>query len=59
MGGGEDLSSQVCYPVTEIVVTHHDEAALFAVMGVTGRELNLTPVTVLGKVWGFQDIPQK
>ena len=59
MGGGEGLVGQVCYPVTELVVTRRDKAALFSVKGVTDRELSLTPVTVLGKVRGLQSIPQK
>ena len=59
MGGGDGLASQVCYPVTELVVMRCDEATLFSFKGVTDRELGLIPVTVLGKVWGLQDIPQK
>ena len=59
MGGGEILASLVCYPVTELVVTRRDEAALFSVKGVTDQELGLTPVTVLGKVRELQAIPQK
>ena len=59
MGGGEGLASQVCYPVTDLVVARRDKAAFFAVKGVTDRELSLTPVTVLGKVRGLQAIPQK
>ena len=37
MGGSEGLASQVCYPVTEIVVTRRDKAALFSVKGVTDQ----------------------
>ena len=59
MGGSEHLASQVCYPVMELVVTRREEATLFAVKGVTDQEQCLTPVTVLGKVWGIQAIPQK
>ena len=59
MGGFEGLASQVCYPVTELVVTRRDEAALFAVKGMTDREPSLSPVTVLEKIWGLHPIPQK
>ena len=48
VGGGEGLASQICYPVTELVVTRHDEATLFAVKGVTDQELGLTPVALRG-----------
>ena len=59
LGGGEVRASQVCYHITELGVTRRDEAALFAVKGVTDRELSLTPVTVRGRVQGIQAIPQK
>ena len=59
VGGSEGLAGQVCYPVTELVVTRRDEAVNFAVKGVTDQEPCLAPVTVLGKVWEIQDIPQK
>ena len=59
MGGGEGLSSQVCYPVTELVLTRRDEAALFTVKGVTDGKLLLTSVTVRGKVRRIQAIPQE
>ena len=35
MVGGEGFASQVCYTVTELVVTRHDEAVIFTVKGVT------------------------
>ena len=59
MGGSEGLSGKVCYPVTELIVTRRDKAALFEVKGVTDRKPRLAPVAVLGKVWGLQAIPQK
>ena len=34
----EGLVGQVCYPVTELIVTRRDEAALFTVKGVTDCE---------------------
>ena len=55
----EGLAGQVCYPVTEIVVTRRDEASIFAVKGVTDREPCLAPVTIIWKVWGLQPIPQE
>ena len=35
VGGGEGFACQICYPITELVVTRREEAALFAVKGVT------------------------
>ena len=58
-GGGEGFASQVCYPVTDLVITRREEAALFTVKGVTDGELWLTSVTVRGKVRGIQAIPQE
>ena len=58
-GGGEGLANQICYPVTELIVTRRGKAALFSAKGLTDQEPSLTPVTILGKVWGFQAIPQK
>ena len=59
MGGGEGFASQVCYPVTELVVTRRDKAALFSVKGMTDGKNCLTSVTVCGKVQGNQAIPQE
>ena len=59
MGGGEGFSSQVCYPVTEIVVTCRDEAALFIVKGLTDRKLGLAAITVCGQVREIKSITQK
>ena len=59
MGGGKGLAIQVCYTVTEIVVTRRDEAALFSVKGVTDGKLCLTSVTIRGKVRGIQAIIQE
>ena len=55
----EGLAGQVCYPVTEIIVTRHDEAALFTVKGVTYFEPRLTPIAMRWEVWGIQPIPQE
>ena len=59
MGGGEGFVGQVCYPVTELVVTRRDEAALFAVKGVTDGELGLSAITVCWEVRGLKAIPQE
>ena len=55
----EGLVGQVCSPVTEIIVTRRDEAALFTVKGVTDGKPRLTPVAIRRKVWGVQPIPQE
>ena len=52
----EGLAGQVCYPVTELVVTRRDEAALFTVKGMTDGKPRLAPVAILRKVWGLQPI---
>ena len=59
MEGSEGFACQVCYPDTEIVVTRRGEAALFAVKGVTDRELGLAAVAVCREVWGINAIPQE
>ena len=55
----EGLACQVCYPVTELIVTRRDEADLFIVKGVTDCEPRLTPIAMHGEVWGIQPIPQE
>ena len=59
MGGGEGFAGQVCYPPTERVVTHRDEAALFSFKGVTAGELGLTSIAVCWEVRGIKAIPQE
>ena len=59
MGGSEGFSGQVCYPVTELVVTRRDEADLFAVKGVTDGELGLAAITVCWEVQGIKTILQE
>ena len=48
MGGVGGFASQVCYPVTELVVTLRDEAALFTVKVVTDQKLGLLAITICG-----------
>ena len=55
----EGLAGQVCYPVTELIVTRRDEAALFTVKGVTDGKFGVTAITVRWEVWGLQPIPQE
>ena len=55
----EGIAGQVYYPVTELVVTLRDEAALFTVKDVTDGKPRFVPVAVLRKVWGIQPIPQE
>ena len=59
MAGGEGFAFQVCYPVTELVVTRRDEAALFSFKGVTEGELGLAANAVVWEVWGLKAIPQE
>ena len=54
MRWSEGLAGQVCYPVTELVVTRRDKATLFTVKGVTDGKPRLTvmPSTVNGTELG-------
>ena len=40
-------------------MTRRDEAALFAVKGVTYGELGLAAIAVCREVWGLEAIPQE
>ena len=53
------MACQVCYSVTKLIVMRRDETALFAIKGVTDRELGLAAVTVCRGVWGLVAIPQE
>ena len=55
----EGLAGQVCYPVTELIVTRRDEAALFTVKGVTDGEFGVASITMQWEVRGLQPIPQE
>ena len=55
----EGHAGQVCYPVTELIVTRRDEAALFAVKGVTDGKFGVAAITVRWEVRGIQPIPQE
>ena len=59
MGGGEGFASQVCYPVTELVVTRRDKATIFTIKGVTDGELGLAAIVVCWEVRGIQAIHQE
>ena len=59
MGRGKGFACQVCYPVTEIIVTRRDKAALFTVKGVTDQELGLAAITMCWEVRGLEAIPQE
>ena len=59
MGGGEGFACQLCYPVTELVVTRRDKAALFAVKGVTDGALGLAAIAVCWEFQGLKAIPQE
>ena len=48
MRGSEIFAGQVYDPILELVMTHCDEAAPFAIEGVTNCEFGVTAVTVIG-----------
>ena len=49
----EGLSGQVCYPVTELIVTRRDKAALFTVKGVTDGEFGVASITMQWEIRGL------
>ena len=51
----EGLAGQVSYPVTELIVTRRDKAALLTVKGVTDCEPRLTSIAMRWEVWGDPD----
>ena len=53
------LAGQVCYPVTELIVTRRDEAALFTVKGVIDGKFGVASITMKWEVRGIQTIPQE
>ena len=55
----EGLAGQVCYPVTELIVTRRDEDALFTVKGVTDSESCFASIAMRWEVWRLQPIPQE
>ena len=55
----EGLAGQICYPIMEVIVTRRDEAALFAVKGVTDGKFGVEAITVRWEVRGIQPIPQE
>ena len=59
MEGGEGFACQVCYTVTELVVTRRDKATLFSVKGVTDGELGLAVITVCWEVRRIEAITQE
>ena len=55
----EGLAGQVCYPVTDLIVTLRDKAALFTVKGVTDGKFGVAAITVRWEVRGLQPILQE
>ena len=49
----EGLAGQVCYSVTELIVTRREEAALFTVKGVTDGEFGIASITMRWEVRGL------
>ena len=59
MRRGDGLSCKVGEPITELIVTRRDEAALFAVQGVADREGHPTAVAMGWKVRWIDVISQE
>ena len=45
--GGEGLSLKVCDPITELIVTRHDDASLLALKGVVDVKYLTTSITMV------------
>ena len=50
--GGESPARQIRDPVTELIMTRHDEATPLAVEGVANGKFGVAAVAVFGGVWG-------
>ena len=59
MCGHEGLTGKVFHPVTYIVMTRHDEAALLAVKGMGGEETDTTSIAVLVQFQSFNATSQE
>ena len=59
MRGGEILSCKVGDPITEFIVTRHDDAALFAVQGVADKEGFPTAVIMGRQVRCIAEVAQE
>ena len=57
--GGESPARQIRDPVTELIVTRHDEATPPAVEGVADGKPGVAAVAVFGEVWGIEAIAQE
>ena len=51
--GGEGFACEVSNPITELVVTSCDEAALVTTKGMKDRKFSVTEIAVRGEVWGI------
>ena len=52
MSWGEIFARQVREPVTELIVTRCDKAALLAVKGMVDGESGVAAVAIMMEVWG-------
>ena len=53
MSRGESFTGQVHNPVTDLVVTRRDKAALLAVEGMAYGESDVSAIVVMGELWGL------
>ena len=53
MRGSESFAGQVRDPITELVMTHRDEAASFTIEGLTNRKVGVAAIAVMGELWGI------
>ena len=59
MRGGEGFACKVSYPITELVVMSHDEAALLTIQVVTYRKFSVAAITVSWEFWRLYAVSQK
>ena len=51
--GCESFAGHIRNPVTELVMTHCDEATPLTVEGVANRKVGIAAVTEMGDIWGL------
>ena len=59
MRGGGVFSCQTSDPITELVVTSHDDATLLTIQGKEGRKFGVEAIAVRREVWGIDTVAQE
>ena len=54
--GGEGFACKVRNPITELVVTIHDDAAILSIQGLSNVKLGVAAVAMRWEVWRLNDV---